>query len=84
VKLATHIHLVPRSRMRGAIPPLSTTPSWRGAQLQHRDNLTVVQLMAHFMKGNLSELELFQAIASKRRTLRVKRFSTTPGQCRIH
>jgi hypothetical protein len=25
--------------MRGAIPPLSNTPSWRGAQLKHRDNL---------------------------------------------
>jgi hypothetical protein len=27
--------------MRGAIPPLPNTPSWRGAQLQrkHRDNL---------------------------------------------
>jgi hypothetical protein len=26
--------------MRGAIPPLPTTPSWRGAQLKHRDNFT--------------------------------------------
>jgi hypothetical protein len=26
--------------MRGAIPPLSITPSWRGDQLKHRDNLT--------------------------------------------
>jgi len=23
--------------MHGAIPPLSNTPSWRGAQLKHRD-----------------------------------------------
>jgi len=30
---------VPRSRMRGAIPPVSITPSWRGAQLKHRDIL---------------------------------------------
>jgi hypothetical protein len=26
--------------MRGAIPPLPNTPSWRGAQLKHRDKLT--------------------------------------------
>jgi hypothetical protein len=24
--------------MSGAIPPLTNTPSWRGAQLKHRDN----------------------------------------------
>jgi hypothetical protein len=29
-KTATH-HQVPRSRMRGAIPPLPNTPSWRDA-----------------------------------------------------
>jgi hypothetical protein len=26
--------------MRGAILPLLNTPSWRGAQLKHRDNFT--------------------------------------------
>jgi hypothetical protein len=26
--------------MRGAIFPLPNTPSWRGAQLKHRDNFT--------------------------------------------
>jgi hypothetical protein len=31
---------VPRSRMRGAIPPLPNTPSWRGAHLKHKDNYT--------------------------------------------
>jgi hypothetical protein len=31
------LHLVPRSRMCGAIPALPSTPSWRGAQLKHRD-----------------------------------------------
>jgi len=25
--------------MGGAVPPLPDTPSWRGAQLKHRDNL---------------------------------------------
>jgi hypothetical protein len=31
VKLATHVQLVPRSRKRGSIHPLSHTPSWRSA-----------------------------------------------------
>jgi len=39
MKLTTHL-IVPRSRMRGAIPPLPSMPSWRGAQLKHRDNFT--------------------------------------------
>jgi len=26
--------------MGGAVPPLLNTPSWRGAQLQHRENFT--------------------------------------------
>jgi hypothetical protein len=26
--------------MSGAIPPLSNTPSWHGAQLKHKDNFT--------------------------------------------
>jgi hypothetical protein len=26
--------------MSGAIPPFPNTPSWRGAQLKHRDNFT--------------------------------------------
>jgi hypothetical protein len=29
--LATHLHLVPRLGMRGAIPPHSDIPSWYGA-----------------------------------------------------
>jgi hypothetical protein len=33
VKLTTHLHLVPRSRMRGAIPPLPNTSLWRGTYL---------------------------------------------------
>jgi hypothetical protein len=31
-------HSSARSRMRRAIPPLTNTPSWHGAQLKHRDN----------------------------------------------
>jgi len=30
VKLTTHLHLAPRLRIRGVIPPLSHTSSWRG------------------------------------------------------
>jgi len=36
MKLTTHLHPMPRSRMRGAIPPFLDTPSWRGAELKHR------------------------------------------------
>jgi len=40
-KLTTHLHPVPKLRMRGAIPPLSNTSSWCGSQLKkHRDNFT--------------------------------------------
>jgi len=31
VKLTTHLHLVPRSSRRGAIPHSTNTSSWRGA-----------------------------------------------------
>jgi hypothetical protein len=31
VKLTTHLHLVPRSRIRGSIHPLPHTPSWHSA-----------------------------------------------------
>jgi hypothetical protein len=40
MNLTTHLLLVSRLRMHGAIPPLPNTPSWRGAQLKHRDNFT--------------------------------------------
>jgi len=42
VKLATLHHLIPRSRMRGAIPLIPNTPPSYGAQLKkkHRDNFT--------------------------------------------
>jgi hypothetical protein len=39
--LPTHLHLIKANhRMSGAIPPFPNTPSWRGAQLKHRDNFT--------------------------------------------
>jgi len=33
VKLTSYLDLVPRSRMRGAIPPIPNMPSWRDAWL---------------------------------------------------
>jgi hypothetical protein len=33
VKLTTHIHLVPKSRMHGTIPPPPSMSSWHGASL---------------------------------------------------
>jgi hypothetical protein len=40
VKLTTHLHIVPRSRLHGTIPPFPNTPSGRGAKLKHRDVFT--------------------------------------------
>jgi hypothetical protein len=37
VKVTNHLHLVPRSRMRGSMPPFPKTPSWRGAQLKNKN-----------------------------------------------
>jgi hypothetical protein len=34
VKLTTHLHLVPRSRMHEAVPPLPNMPPWHGSQLK--------------------------------------------------
>jgi hypothetical protein len=40
VKLTTHLHLVLRSRMRGAIPPLPQYVSMAWCLVKHRDNFT--------------------------------------------
>jgi hypothetical protein len=41
VNLTTHLQLVPRSRKRGSIHPLTYTPSWRSSYLvKHRENFT--------------------------------------------
>jgi len=34
--------------MRGATSPLPNTPSWRGAQLKHRDNFYFYFYFIHF------------------------------------
>jgi hypothetical protein len=51
VKLTTHIHLVPTSRMRGFIPLLPNTPSSNGAQLKHRIKFTCGLLFLLFCHG---------------------------------
>jgi hypothetical protein len=40
VKLTTHLHLVPRSRMRWAYLHSPSTLSWCGSHLQHKGNFT--------------------------------------------
>jgi hypothetical protein len=40
VKLTIHFHLVPRSRMRGAIPPLLQYVFMAWCLVKHRDNFT--------------------------------------------
>jgi hypothetical protein len=34
--------------MSGSIPPLPNMPSWRGAQLKHRDNFNFYMILNHF------------------------------------
>jgi hypothetical protein len=48
-EFVTPLCLVPRSRIRGAILPLPNTPSWRGIQLNHRDNFAVILLLLTFI-----------------------------------
>jgi hypothetical protein len=40
VKLTTHIHPMPRSRMRGAIPPLPQYAFMAWCSVKHRENFT--------------------------------------------
>jgi len=44
VKLTTHLHLVPRSRMRGAIPPLPRYVLMARCLVKHRDKFTLPYL----------------------------------------
>jgi hypothetical protein len=50
VKLTTHLHLEPRSRMRGAIPPLPQNVFMAWCLVKHRDNFTILLLLAHVLK----------------------------------
>jgi hypothetical protein len=49
VKLTTHLHLVPRSRTCGAIPPFSNTPSWRGGELKKAQGQLYLYLHGRFV-----------------------------------
>jgi hypothetical protein len=62
----THLHVVPRSRMRGAIPPLPNTPSWRGAQLQRKAQGQLYFYLYHTPKNSNVEFK------SKERTVFTK------------
>jgi hypothetical protein len=51
--------------MREAVPPLPSTPSWRGAQLKHRDNFTFT-LLTQFI------IPLFEDIQANKASLTYK------------
>jgi hypothetical protein len=42
VKLTIHLHLLLRSRSVELYLPSTNTPSWRGAQLKHRDSFSTL------------------------------------------
>jgi hypothetical protein len=65
VKLTTHLHLVLRSRMCGAIPPFPNTPSWHGTQLKHRDNFTLPYLTFVFILHIELQLMVFPVLYSR-------------------
>jgi hypothetical protein len=47
VKLTTHLYLVPRSRISGAIPPLTLYVFMARCLIKHRDNFTFTVLLMH-------------------------------------
>jgi hypothetical protein len=53
MKLTTHLHLVPRSKMYAVIPPFPSMPSWHGDQLKHRDNFTFYLYLMAYSKAKL-------------------------------
>jgi hypothetical protein len=42
VRLTTHLHLVPRLRIRGAIPPLTQYVSLAWCLVKHRDDFSFI------------------------------------------
>jgi hypothetical protein len=50
----THLHLVPRSRMHGTIPPLPNTPSRRGAQFKKSTGTTLPYLYIMRWAGHVT------------------------------
>jgi hypothetical protein len=51
VKLTTHLYLVPRSRICGAIPHSPNTHSWFGAQLKQRNKLNFFIILSAVLYG---------------------------------
>jgi hypothetical protein len=60
--------------MSGAVSPLPNTPSWRGAQLKHRDNFTLPYLTVYRSTNtNMTAAPNSKAISDK---LNLNRFCT--------
>jgi hypothetical protein len=51
-KLTTHLHLVPRSRMRGATPPLPQYVFMAWCLVKHRDNFTFTSTLTFNLPHN--------------------------------
>jgi hypothetical protein len=49
MKLTIYLHLVPRSRMLEAKPPLPNTPSWLGSQLRKHADFTEIKEVTRWM-----------------------------------
>jgi len=56
VKLTTHLHLVQRLRMRGAVPPLPYKSLWRGAHLSTGTTLSLTTLRQSSVFWRTSEM----------------------------
>jgi hypothetical protein len=72
--------------MRGAIPSLPNTPSWRGTQLKvkHRDNFTLVFSEAYKLRSS-SLCSLLQPPATSSHlgpNILITLFSNNPNVCR--
>jgi hypothetical protein len=50
--------------MRGDVPPFSSTPSWRGSLLQHRDKFTFIFLRLPFFCKSYSALSYSMSYSS--------------------
>jgi hypothetical protein len=68
VKLTTHLHLVPRSRMCGAIPPLPQYVFMAWSLVKHRDSFTFFYLFISMTRYfQLSEIDLLEQMNILRR-----------------
>jgi hypothetical protein len=56
---------VPKSRIRGSIPPLPNKPSWRGAKLKHEDNFAFNSHVSCWKLEVAVKLEIIIEIQSK-------------------